>query len=631
MSALGTSSIRAKLVLIGTATSLCSLLLAATAFVLADRHRDRRGLVQDVSTIARLVADRSTAALAFDDPGLAAENLAALRIKPTVTAACIYAADGSVFAEYRSLRGPEYRFPAAEDGPSHRFEEGHLSLFEPVVLDGKRIGTVHVRASLRELAVLRREYLLSAAAIVAFASLVAFALSTRLQRLVSGPLARLTQTAQRIATQKDYSVRAPAEGKDEIAALARTFNEMVGVVEAESAASNRAQAALRASEARLREIVDLVPHMIFVKDRDGRFLLANRTVAEAYGTTVPELLGRPQVELGLDREQARGWHEKDLRVLDEGLELFAAEEPFRDASGALRFLQTTKVPLLLEDGVTRAVLGVGIDVTERKKADDELKRYRDHLEDLVKERTAELAVAKEKAEESDRLKSAFLATMSHELRTPLNSIIGFSGVLLQGLAGPLNEEQRKQMGMVCGSAGHLLALINDVLDISKIEAGQLTLATETFDLGASLANLVRSAAPLAEQKGLSLEHEVGPEVGEMTSDRRRVEQIVLNLLSNAVKFTDHGSVTLSCDADDEHATIRVVDTGIGIRAEDLDKLFRPFRQVDSGTSRHYDGTGLGLSISRKLAELLGGSIAVESEPGRGSTFTVVLPLRRKAP
>jgi Osmosensitive K+ channel histidine kinase len=117
------------------------------------------------------------------------------------------------------------------------------------------------------------------------------------------------------------------------------------------------------------------------------------------------------------------------------------------------------------------VLGVGIDVTERKKADDELKRYRDHLEDLVKERTAELAVAKEKAEESDRLKSAFLATMSHELRTPLNSIIGFSGVLLQGLAGPLNEEQQKQMGMVCGSAGHLLALINDVLDISKIEAG----------------------------------------------------------------------------------------------------------------------------------------------------------------
>ncbi|MHB8800871.1 MAG: ATP-binding protein [Thermoanaerobaculia bacterium] len=631
MNAPGAGSIRAKLMLLGMAASLCSLLLAAAAFVLVDRHRDRQALVQDVSTMARLVADRSTAALAFDDSGLAAENLAALRIKPSVTAACIYAADGSVFAEYRSLRGPEYRFPAAEDGPSHRFEEGHLSLFEPVVLDGERIGAVHVRASLRELAVLRREYLLSAAAIVAVAALVAFALSTRLQRLVSGPLARLTETAHRIATQKDYSVRAPAEGKDEIASLARTFNEMVGVVEAEGAASARAQAALRASEARLREIVDLVPHMIFVKDREGRFLLANRTVAEAHGTTVAGLVGRTQLELGLNEKQLAVWREEDRRVVEDGLASFVAEEPFRDASGALRFLQTTKVPLLLEDGVTRAVLGVGIDVTGRKKADDELKRYRDHLEDLVKERTAELAVAKDKAEESDRLKSAFLATMSHELRTPLNSIIGFSGVLMQGLAGPLNEEQQKQMGMVCGSAGHLLALINDVLDISKIEARELTLAAETFDLRASLANLVRSATPLASQKGLTLEHELGPEVGEITSDRRRVEQVVLNLLSNAVKFTDRGSVTLACTADDAHATIRVVDTGIGIRPEDLGKLFQPFRQVDAGTARHYDGTGLGLSISRKLAELLGGSIAVESEPGRGSTFTVVLPLRRKAP
>lgn len=623
-------SIRAKLMLIGMATSLCSLLLAAAAFVLVDRYRDRKGLVEDVSTIARLVADRSTAALAFDDPGLAAENLAALRIKPSVVAACTYAGDGSVFAEYRSGR-EEYRFPRAEDGPSHRFEEGHLSLFEPVVLDGKRIGTVHVRASLRELAVLRREYLLSAAAIVAFGALVAFVLSTRLQRLVSAPLARLTETARHIATEKDYSVRAPAEGKDEIASLARTFNEMVGVVEAESAASARAQAALRASEARMRQIVDLVPHMIFVKDHEGRFLLANQTVAEAYGSTVPALVGRPQAELGLDAEQVRGWREEDRKVIEEGVVCFVAEAPFRDASGALRFLQTTKVPLLLEDGVTRAVLGVGIDITERKKADDELRRYHDHLEDLVKERTSELAVAKEKAEESDRLKSAFLATMSHELRTPLNSIIGFSGVLLQGLAGPLNEEQQKQMGMVCRSAEHLLALINDVLDISKIESGQLTFSIETFDLGASLASLVRSAAPLAEKRGLSLEHEISPSVGEVTTDRRRVEQIVLNLLSNAIKFTERGSVRLVATAGDGRATIRVVDTGIGIRAEDLDKLFRPFRQVDAGTARYYEGTGLGLSISRKLAELLGGSIDVASEPGRGSTFTVVLPLRRKTP
>lgn len=244
-----------------------------------------------------------------------------------------------------------------------------------------------------------------------------------------------------------------------------------------------------------------------------------------------------------------------------------------------------------------------------------------------------------RAETADRIKSAFLATMSHELRTPLNSIIGFTGIVLQGLAGPLNPEQTKQLGMVRSSARHLLELINDVLDISKIEAGQLEVRAEPFDLPTVLDRAIASMKPLAEKKGLALTANVPPELPEMVSDRRRVEQILLNLLNNAIKFTDQGGVTLTVEivADFQPSPeaprrpavrLRVADTGIGIKPEDLALLFQPFRQLDTGLMRQHDGTGLGLAICRRLAGLLGGEISARSEWQHGSEFTVIIPLQK---
>ncbi|MDA0190526.1 MAG: ATP-binding protein, partial [Proteobacteria bacterium] len=258
----------------------------------------------------------------------------------------------------------------------------------------------------------------------------------------------------------------------------------------------------------------------------------------------------------------------------------------------------------------------------------------------LKEAEAALREATLRAESADRLKSAFLATMSHELRTPLNSIIGFTGIVLQGLAGPLNDEQQKQLGMVRDSARHLLALINDVLDISKIEAGELKVAREPFDAAASARKVLDIVRPLAEKKGLNLVATLPATPVDMIGDARRVEQILLNLIGNAIKFTEAGEVRLTLelppgqtDASPEPSTpairLRIADTGIGIQPEEMALLFTPFRQIDSALSRKHEGTGLGLAICRRLADLMGGRIEAESRWQEGSTFTVTLP--RQAP
>jgi signal transduction histidine kinase len=256
----------------------------------------------------------------------------------------------------------------------------------------------------------------------------------------------------------------------------------------------------------------------------------------------------------------------------------------------------------------------------------QLTQINQEMEQRIVERTAELAAAMEEAQAADRLKSAFLATMSHELRTPLNSIIGFTGILLMGLVGPLAREQEKQLIMVQDSARHLLELINDVLDISKIEAGQIELVRDPFDMRATVQKGLEKIAPLAEKKGLAVTAVIAPTVGQIVGDRRRVEQILINLLSNAVKFTERGEVRIEVQVEDGWLVTRVNDTGIGIRPEDLDTLFKPFRQVDTGITRQYEGTGLGLSICKRLVEAMGGRIQVESEWGKGSSFAFTLSL-----
>ncbi|HPJ69068.1 MAG TPA: ATP-binding protein, partial [Desulfobacteraceae bacterium] len=294
-------------------------------------------------------------------------------------------------------------------------------------------------------------------------------------------------------------------------------------------------------------------------------------------------------------------------------------------SGDVRFkLPTWVVTLGLISGVVLLMSLAGTLILKHQVnvRTRQLREINNDMEQRIVERTAELAAATEEAKAADQIKSAFLATMSHELRTPLNSIIGFTGIILQGLAGPLNEEQNKQMTMVQGSARHLLALINDVLDISKIEAGELSLSIESFDLKTSIEKMVKIVSPLAEKKGLDIKLDIADDVKEATADQRRLEQVVLNLINNAVKFTEKGHIHISCRVENEQYVLSVADTGIGIKSEEIPGLFQPFHQIDSGLTRKHEGTGLGLSICKKLLDMMGGNIEVQSQWGLGSTFTI---------
>jgi PAS domain S-box-containing protein len=388
----------------------------------------------------------------------------------------------------------------------------------------------------------------------------------------------------------------------------------------------RAEAALGASEARYRSLFEQAPDGILIADSRSYYLDANPSVCRMLGYPREELIGlhasdivvheeHPEVTVALDVVHGGQAYNRELRFRRKDGSVFPAE------------VMATQMP----DG---RLLGVIRDVTRRKLAELALRELNETLELKVAARTAELEQALVRAESADRLKSAFLATMSHELRTPLNSIIGFTGIVLQGLAGPLTAEQTKQLGMVRGSARHLLELINDVLDLSKIEAEQLQIHAEPFDLAAVLERVVASVAPLAQKKGLTLDLALPSALCTLLSDRRRVEQIILNLINNAIKFTERGSVRVSAEAVEAwgpHGTpgvrVSVTDTGSGLKPEHLSKLFQPFSQIDTGLARQHEGTGLGLVICRRLATLLGGQIDVESEWTKGSTFSLTLPVR----
>jgi signal transduction histidine kinase len=401
-----------------------------------------------------------------------------------------------------------------------------------------------------------------------------------------------------------------------------------------------AEANVRAERDRLDLIIDSVADPILVTDPGGKILLMNAPAERIF--TVPE--NAP----GADGERVVRSNDAHFSSFVSNVFFSGAGLRWRGEIGLTDPATQQALPVeavagkvLSEHGEVTAVVTILHDRTEaleKARLYEQLKAASEQLEEKVREATAELVRRNEllqrqhlELEQASQLKSQFLANMSHEFRTPLNAILGYTSMLLQGISGDLAPAQKQKMQRVESNGKHLLSIINDILDISRIEAGKMPLHPEDFELPTLIAELFAEVEPLIQKARLQAVTELPPDLLPVFSDRQKVKQIMLNLLTNAIKFTPQGAVKVSVTSADENRELRIAvsDTGIGIAAHDHDKVFEDFRQADNSVTREYGGAGLGLAICRRLAVTLGGRIELHSELSRGSTFTLAIPRKGK--
>jgi PAS domain S-box-containing protein len=380
------------------------------------------------------------------------------------------------------------------------------------------------------------------------------------------------------------------------------------------------------AESRFRELLEAAPDAIIEVDREGRIVLLNAAVESIFGYRREELLGQPVEKLIPEGAQGRHhahraayWANPVTRPMGFGMILLA-----RRRDGSEFPVEISLSPVKIDDGFR--VTAIIRDVTAKQKAEEAIRAANQQLESQNRE-----------LDRVNKLKSEFLASMSHELRTPLHTIIGFTELLAEELEGPLNEKQKRFLGHVHQDSQHLLDLINDILDLSKIEAGQMELHPESFDASGVVSEAVNGIRPMAIARGVAVENKVPGETI-VKADRVRFREILSNLLSNAVKFTpEGGSVrierrsSLSGAAAGGMVDFCVADTGVGIAPEDHEAVFDKFRQVGSTTRGVREGTGLGLAIVKSFVEMHGGTISLDSAPGKGSRFTFTVPAGDSSP
>ncbi len=385
------------------------------------------------------------------------------------------------------------------------------------------------------------------------------------------------------------------------------------------------EAELRESEEKYRNLFEAAPDAIITVDLSGMVTSCNAFLTEETGYSQDEIIEK---------------HFTELKFLSKGdipkyLEMYASilrgdvpqlfETTWLHKDGIQRVAEI-HISVLKKGGDVTGFQAIARDITERKKMEEAVRRAHDTLLDLTENLEKKVAERTEEVVRANQLKSEFLANMSHEFRTPLNSILSFAEILLMGLDGSLNDQQREDLEMIRESGTELLTLVNNILDLSKIEAGRLEICKERINAGEVIAAVSSQLTVRALEKGLNLTTEVPEGLPAVSADEARLKQVLRNLLENALKFTEKGDVKIGVYCNKDEMIFCVKDTGIGISKEDQEIIFDKFRQAQGGTTKEFRGTGLGLSVAKELVELHGGKIWVESEPGKGSTFFFSIPL-----
>jgi len=665
--------------------SAVALLLASGGFCAYDMYSFRAALISNVSVQAQIIGDNAVSALVFSDPHSAEKTLSALNANRHLTYAQIYTRDGQPFAGYWRDRAGEARpVPIIPSGQAqtHWFKDGQLGLARSIIFQGKSTGTVYIRSDLGAMNDRLKSYGLIVVAVLLVSLLAAFivglvingfmgSLYSKLEtgnrfmelsvdlfcvagfdgffknlnpsfektlgftanELIAKPYLEFIHPDDRPATvvEKDRLERGNVTFAFENRYLCKDGSykwllwNAVSVAEQEAIYAvarditerKQAEALLRESEERHRKLFDNNPHPTWVYDRETlRFLAVNRAAVKKYGYSADEFLAmtikdiRPPEDVPVLLESVDA-----VRNGNEKIGIWK----HRQKDGTDIDVEITSYAMNFGDHAAEVV--VAVDVTQRRRDEAEKRKFTERLADTNRE----LELRNRDVERATKLKSKFLANMSHELRTPLNAIVGFSDLLADETPGVLNAKQKRFVDHIKQGSAHLLQLINDILDLSKIESGQLELRSEEFLAKDALPEVFSIIHPLAMAKNITVEQRIESK-SLVKADRVRFKQILYNLLSNAVKFTPkEGRVAIECTDYWDFVRVSVTDTGIGIRPEDQEVIFDEFRQVEAGGQSAQEGTGLGLAITKRLVEQQGGQITVESELGSGSKFTFMLP------
>ena len=599
-------------------TTTVGMLLCYGIFAIIEIQVTLRDSRTQLSSLAKVIGGASGAAVMFADSRAAGEALNALREKGSVVVAEIVQPSNAVLARYERSVGSGANV-ARSDVMDRLSDWLSIEVREPVRVDDEIVASIRLKEDLSNVwAALLDKLLLSGIAVMAILVLIALPLTKRLQRVISDPVLDLAATAHRISEQGDYGIRARRWGDDEVGALIDSFNAMLGQIQQrdEQLAANNLQLEAKVSE-RTRDLAKAQERLQLAIEASNLSLWdCDGVTGEIYVSEEWRLYagGRRGESMTTLTTFLSTVHPDDVQPLKAAVRAalrgdapsVSVELRVRQTDGDWQWIQSSGRVVGREDsGFATRLVGTLANITARKAAQ------------------AELELAKEMAEAASRAKSQFLANMSHEIRTPMNGVLGVTELLLDT---PLSERQHELARTVERSAEHLVKVINDILDFSKIEAGRMTLEHTPFELAPVVEDSIQCFVEQAHTKGIELAFDIDTAAPRrVIADPVRLRQILTNLVGNAIKFTSKGEVIVSVrlgdrTADDAQLHFEVRDTGVGIPSEAQSRVFDAFSQADETTTRRFGGTGLGLTIVRQLAELMGGGVSVDSEPGRGSTF-----------